>query len=159
TIAATSPRMNGVNACEGFSNTHTGALIVITRENNLDIFQETGEILDAKISRQLLESIFYKNSPLHDGAVIITNNRIKAARCVLPVSESTYFPAYLGLRHRAAVGISEQSDALAIIVSEQTGRISWALDGQLKRNIKPVELKEMLVKEFSTEYDKKQDPS
>lgn len=144
-----------VGACEEMSGSRTGALIVITRENKLDIFMETGEILDARISRQLLESIFYKNSPLHDGAVIISDNRIKAARCVLPVSESTHFPAYLGLRHRAAVGVSEQSDALVIMVSEQTGRISWAKDGKLRRNVKPVELKEILVKEFSVDYEKK----
>ena len=144
-----------VNACEELSSSKTGALIVLTMENNLDIFQETGEIIDARVSRQLLENIFFKNSPLHDGAVIITQNRIKSARCVLPVSESTHFPAYLGLRHRAAVGVSEQSDALAIVVSEQTGRISWVKNGQLKRNIKPVELKEILVKEFSSEIESK----
>lgn len=142
-----------VNACEGFSQSKTGALIVLTRENNLDIFLETGEELDAKISRQLLENIFFKNSPLHDGAVIITQNRIRAARCVLPVSDSTYFPAYLGLRHRAAVGVTEQSDAVAIVVSEQTGRISWVKNGILKRNIKPVELKEILAREFSQVFD------
>ncbi len=144
-----------VSACEQFSETRTGALIVITRENQLDFFLETGQLLEARVSGQLLESIFYKNSPLHDGAVIITSNKIKAARCVLPVSESTMFPAYLGLRHRAAVGITEQSDAIAIVVSEQTGRISWVRDAVLKRNVKPVELKEMLVKEFSTEFEKK----
>ncbi len=140
-----------VNACETMSATKTGALMVLTKENNLDFFLETGELLEAQISRQLLESIFYKNSPLHDGAVIITNNRIKAARCVLPVSESTHFPAYLGLRHRAAVGVTEQSDALAIVVSEQTGRISWVSGGKLRRNLKPVELKEILAREFSQE--------
>jgi uncharacterized protein (TIGR00159 family) len=144
-----------VAACEELASTNTGALIVLTRENNLDAFLETGEILDAQISRQLIENIFYKNSPLHDGAVIITNNRIKAARCVLPVSENIKFPAYLGLRHRAAVGVSEQSDALAIVVSEQTGRISLVKEGELKRNLKPVELKEILVKEFSLVFDKK----
>jgi len=144
-----------VAACEELGSNKTGALIVLTRENDLDTFLETGEILDAVISRQLLENIFFKNSPLHDGAVIITNNRIKAARCVLPVSENIRFPAYLGLRHRAAVGISEQSDALAIVVSEQTGRISLVKEGEMKRNLKPVELKEMLVKEFSLVVDKK----
>lgn len=144
-----------VAACEELASSNTGALIVLTRENNLDAFLETGEILDARISRQLIENIFYKNSPLHDGAVIITNNRIRAARCVLPVSENIRFPAYLGLRHRAAVGVSEQSDALAIVVSEQTGRISLVKEGELKRNIKPVELKEILVKEFSLVFDKK----
>jgi diadenylate cyclase len=144
-----------VSACEELSETRTGALIVLTKENTLQGFLETGEIIDSKVSRQLLENIFYKNSPLHDGAVIIINNRIAAARCVLPVSESTYFPAYLGLRHRAAVGISEISDAIAIVVSEQTGRISWVNNGKMKRNIKPVELKEMMVKEFSPTFDKK----
>jgi len=143
-----------VIACEHLANTRTGALIVITRENNLDFFVETGQIMDAVISRELLENIFYKNSPLHDGAVIITKNRIRAARCVLPVSDSKMFPAYLGLRHRAAVGVSEQSDAVAIVVSEQTGRISWVKDANLKRNLKPVELKEMLAREFSSDYEK-----
>ena len=144
-----------VTACEHLAGTRTGALIVITRENNLDFFVETGQIMDAVISRPLLENIFYKNSPLHDGAIIITKNRIRATRCVLPVSDSSMFPSYLGLRHRAAVGISEQSDAVAIIVSEQTGRISWVKDAILKRNIKPVELKEMLAREFSSDYEKK----
>lgn len=146
-----------VNACEEFSTTRTGALIVITRENTLEALMETGEMIDAKISRQLIENIFYKNSPLHDGAMIITNNRIKAARCVLPVSESTHFPAYLGLRHRAAVGVTEQSDAFAIVVSEQTGRISWVKNGQMKRNLKPLELKEIIIKEMSPELEKKKD--
>ena len=146
-----------VNACEEFSNTRTGALIVITRENSLEALLETGEIIDAKISRQLIENIFYKNSPLHDGAMIITNNRIRAARCVLPVSESTHFPAYLGLRHRAAVGVTEQSDAFAIVVSEQTGRISWVKNGQMKRNLKTLELKEIIIKEMSPELEKKKD--
>jgi len=143
-----------VTACENLASTRTGALIVITKENNLDFFVETGQVLDALISREILENIFYKNSPLHDGAIIITKNRIRAARCVLPVSDSTMFPAYLGLRHRAAVGISEQSDAIAIVVSEQTGRISWVKDAKLKRNIKPLELKEMLAREFSSDYEK-----
>lgn len=146
-----------VNACEEFSNTRTGALIVITRENSLEALLETGEIIDAKISRQLIENIFYKNSPLHDGAMIITNNRVRAARCVLPVSESTHFPAYLGLRHRAAVGVTEQSDAFAIVVSEQTGRISWVKNGQMKRNLKSLELKEIIIKEMSPELEKKND--
>jgi diadenylate cyclase len=146
-----------VTACEHLASTRTGALIVITKENNLDFFVETGQVLDAFISRPLLESIFYKNSPLHDGAIIITKNRIRAARCVLPVSDSNMFPSYLGLRHRAAVGISEQSDAVAIVVSEQTGRISMVKDSTLKRNIKPVELKEMLAREFSSDYEKKKE--
>lgn len=143
-----------VLACEELAQTHTGALIVITRQNNLESFLETGQMIDAVVSKHLLENIFYKNTPLHDGAVIITDNRIKAARCVLPVSESTMFPAYLGLRHRAALGLSEQSDAVSIVVSEQTGRISVVKDGQMKRNIKPVELKELLAREFAGSFDK-----
>jgi diadenylate cyclase len=141
-----------VSACEEFSNNKTGALIVITKENNLEFLLETGEIIDGQISRQLLESIFYKNSPLHDGAVIISQNRIKAARCVLPVSEKTSFPVTLGLRHRAGAGISEETDAVAIVVSEQTGRIAFCKDGQLRRNLKPVELKEILAREFSVDF-------
>ncbi len=137
-----------VNSCQRFSETRTGALIVITKENNLGFFVETGELIDARISEQLLENIFFKNSPLHDGAVIITSNRIKAARCVLPVSENPAFPATLGLRHRAAVGITEQSDAIAIVVSEQTGKISVAKGGEIKKNLKPVQLKEFLAREI-----------
>jgi diadenylate cyclase len=143
-----------VSACEEFSNNKTGALIVITKENNLEFLLETGEMIDGQISRQLLESIFYKNSPLHDGAVIISQNRIKAARCVLPVSEKTSFPVTLGLRHRAGAGISEETDAVAIVVSEQTGRIAFCNDGQLRRNLKPVELKEILAREFSVDFKK-----
>lgn len=137
-----------VNTCQRFSDSRTGALMVITKENELSFFVDTGELIDARISEQLLENVFYKNSPLHDGAVIITSNRIKAARCVLPVSENPAFPSTLGLRHRAAVGITEQTDAIAIVVSEQTGKISVAKAGELKRNLKPVQLKEFLAREF-----------
>lgn len=137
-----------VNACERFAENRTGALIVITKKNDLEFFVETGQPVDARISEPLLESIFYKNNPLHDGAVVITENRIRAARCVLPVSENPNFPSTLGLRHRAAAGITEQSDAVALVVSEQTGRISWCKQGQIKRNIKAVQLKEFLAKEF-----------
>lgn len=137
-----------VNACERFSENRTGALIVLTVKNELDYIRETGQVVNATISEQLLETIFFKNSPLHDGAVIITNNQIRAARCVLPVSENTSFPANLGLRHRAAAGITEQSDAIVVVVSEQTGRISLAREGEIKRNIKPVQLKEALARQF-----------
>lgn len=137
-----------VNTCQRFSENRTGALIVITKENDLGFFVETGDLIEARISEQLLETIFFKNSPLHDGAVIITSNRIKAARCVLPVSESKNIPSNLGLRHRAAAGITEQSDAIAIVVSEQNGRISVAKEGDIKRNLKPVQLKEFLAREF-----------
>ena len=142
-----------VNALEIFSEQKTGALIVITRKNELDSFLETGQKMDAQISEQLLGSIFYKNSPLHDGAVIITNNRIRAARCVLPVSEVKRFPVSLGLRHRAALGVTEQSDAIALVVSEQTGKISWCIAGEIRRNIKPLQLKELLAKELLSDKD------
>lgn len=146
-----------VNACERFSESKTGALMVITKSNMLEFYVETGQELDAKISEQLLENIFFKNSPLHDGGIIISNNRIKAARCVLPVSENPFFPTTLGLRHRAAAGITEQSDAIALVVSEQTGRISWCKEGQIRRNIKPVQLKEFLAREFSARPYKKEE--
>lgn len=139
-----------LNACENFAENRTGALIVITGSNELEYFLETGQRIDAILSEQLLETIFFKNSPLHDGAVIISDNKIKAARCVLPVSDNESFPSTLGLRHRAAVGITEQSDAVVLVVSEQTGKISWAKQGEIKRNIKPVQLKELLAREFAT---------
>ncbi len=137
-----------VNAFESFSEQKTGALVVITHENDLESFIETGQRMDAEISEQLLGSIFFLNSPLHDGAVIISNNRIRAARCVLPVSGIRRIPASLGLRHRAAIGITEQSDAVALIVSEQTGKISWCKGGKITRNVKPLQLKEFLAREF-----------
>ncbi len=147
-----------VNAMEAFSEQKTGALIVITRENELESFLETGQRMDAQISEQLLGSIFFNNSPLHDGAVIITNNRIKAARCVLPVSEIKRFPASLGLRHRAALGVTEQSDAISLVVSEQTGKISWCMAGEIRRNLKPLQLKELLAKELMSDKDADKEP-
>ncbi len=137
-----------VNTLEAFSEQKTGALLVITLKNELESFVETGERLDAKLSEQLFGSIFFRNSPLHDGAVIIRNNRVVAARCVLPVSSSTMIPTTLGLRHRAALGITEQSDAIALTVSEQTGRISWCKAGKIYRNLKPLQVKEFLAREF-----------
>ena len=149
-----------VNVCQRFSDSRTGALIVLTRENDLSFFVETGELVDARLSEQLLENIFFKNSPLHDGAVIITANRIRAARVVLPVTESREFPATLGLRHRAGAGITAQSDAISVIVSEQTGRISWCKGGEIRRNVKPMQLREFMAKEFgllSPEDEKQQE--
>jgi diadenylate cyclase len=142
-----------IEACEHFSENRTGALIVLARRNELENVVETGVLTKAIISQQMLESIFYKNSPLHDGAVIVSKNRIMAARCVLPVSENPSFPSTLGLRHRAAAGITEQSDAIAIIVSEQTGRISWCVKGQIMLNVRLVQLREFLVKTFSSSAD------
>jgi uncharacterized protein (TIGR00159 family) len=128
---------------------HTGALIVLTRKSDLKYFSNTGERLDSEITSNILESIFFKNNPLHDGAVIISNNRVRAAKCVLPLTENTLFPFQLGLRHRAAVGVSEQSDAISIVVSEQTGEISLARNGAIKNNITPKQLREILAEEFS----------
>ena len=127
----------------------TGAIIVLAKSSELKYFSSTGDSMDAEISQRLIESIFFKNSPMHDGAIIIVNNKIKAARCVLPVTENIELPAHFGMRHRAAVGISEQSDALAIVVSEETGEISFAQEGQIKVNISPEELERKLVENFS----------
>lgn len=129
---------------DNFSQSFTGALIVFTKSDELENILESGVEINAEISNPLLENIFFKNSPLHDGAVIITNNKIKAARCVLPLSNNPEFPSDLGLRHRAAMGISEHSDALCIIVSEQTGLISVAENGKILLGLKPEEVKTIL---------------
>ena len=133
------------------SEAQQGALIVIAKTNELQTFTDTGEILNAEISSSLIENIFYKNSPLHDGALIIVRNKIRAAGCILPVSSNKEIPARLGLRHRAAAGITEQSDAIAIVVSEQTGRISYCKNGELSRRVQPAQLKDFLVEEFGLE--------
>jgi len=140
-----------VQACNKMAVSKTGALIVLGKINDLEEYITTGEITDARISEQLIENIFYKNSPLHDGAMIIMNNKIKAASCILPVSKSTDLPVHLGLRHRSAIGITEKSDAVAIVVSEQTGKISWSKAGQLNLNIQPSKLKTLLEDEFNLE--------
>ena len=138
-----------VKACRQMAKDRTGAIIVLAKSSELKYFSSTGDTMDAEISQRLIESIFFKNSPMHDGAIIIVNNKIKAARCVLPVTENIELPAHFGMRHRAAVGISEQSDALAIVVSEETGEISFAQAGQIKVNISPEELERKLVENFS----------
>ena len=120
-----------VKACQEMSQTKTGAIIIITQIDDLAVFCESGVEMNAVISVPMLESIFYKNSPLHDGAVIIRKNKIISARSILPVSNNNELPGRLGTRHRAAVGITEESDALAIIVSEETGEISYVKDGEL----------------------------
>jgi len=128
-------------ACQDMAKTKTGAIMVITQMDDLAVFAETGVAMNAEISVPIIESIFYKNSPLHDGAVIIRDNKIISARCVLPVSNSDDFPENLGMRHRAAVGITEESDAVTVIVSEETGGISYVKDGELftKRNAQQLE--------------------
>lgn len=138
-----------IKACKHMSETKTGAIIIITKNNDLKFYANTGDTIDAKVSVRMIESIFYKNSPLHDGAIIISNNTIVAARCVLPVTENADFPAHLGMRHRAAVGITENTDAIAIVVSEQTGEISFSKEGELKHTLTQERLKELLEKEFN----------
>jgi len=135
-----------LKACINMSETGIGALIVISRSNSLNIYKETGDIIDANTSSRMIESIFFKNSPLHDGAVIIEKDRILAARCILPVSESRNIPPHLGLRHRAALGVTENSDAFAIIVSEENGNISIADHGKLHENVSKNELSRQLEK-------------
>ncbi|MBN3034034.1 MAG: diadenylate cyclase CdaA [Bacteroidales bacterium] len=127
------------------SASRTGALIVIAQQNELAQYIETGIRIDAEITAQLIENIFIKNSPLHDGAIIIHRNRVKAAHCILPVSGQRDIPHNLGLRHRAALGISEQSDALSIVVSEETGHISYAYKGALVTRTNTNEIRNLIT--------------
>ena len=135
------------------SRTKTGALIVFANNLNLEYFSNSGVILDAKISQPLIESIFNKESPLHDGAVVISNNKIHAASCVLPLSSNPDLPKSAGLRHRAAVGVTEHSSVTAFIVSEETGTISYAENGNLARKISEKRLKELLSKQVAPSLD------
>ncbi|MDR1724828.1 MAG: diadenylate cyclase CdaA [Bacteroidales bacterium] len=139
-----------VQACGHMSNSMCGALIIICRFDKLEAIITSGESLDAQINTQLIETIFFKNTPLHDGAMIIDNNKIKAARCILPVSHSNEIPVSLGLRHRSAIGITEDSDAIAIIVSEQTGLISIAEAGKIQTNVTLTYLQEYLDNTFNS---------
>jgi len=139
-----------VVACQHMSNTKQGALIVITRKHELSQIVQTGEIINGAISSPLIENLFFKNSPLHDGAMIISNNTIKAAGCILPVSKKK-LPRYAGLRHRAALGITEISDAIAIVVSEETGQISYCTQGNMRHNILMVTLQQKLLVDLGME--------
>jgi diadenylate cyclase len=136
-----------VRACESMASKKTGALIVIARKGSLDIFSEGGEILKAQISAELLETIFFRNTPLHDGAVLIEGGIILAARCPLPVTDQVSLPTRYGMRHRAAIGMSEQTDALVVIVSEESGFITVVDTGEIRENITPNELRNILLKE------------
>ena len=140
-----------VMACMSMGKAKVGALIVIERSVPLDDIVATGEKIDAAISQRLIENIFFKNSPLHDGAMVISQKRIKAAGCILPVSHNTDIPKSLGLRHRAAMGISQESDALAIVVSEETGRISVALNGKFHLRLSAEELEILLAQQMVEE--------
>ena len=121
-----------LSACKKMSKTKTGALIVIERTNSLDFLIKTGDNMNAEINEVLLESIFYKNSPLHDGATIIRDNYVVATRVILPISDSINIPSRFGLRHRAAFGVSEKTDAVCLLVSEETGEISYIKDGSFE---------------------------
>ena len=123
---------------------HTGALIVIPRANSLEYIIETGDRIDATVSRRLIRNLFFKNSPLHDGAMIVSGNRIVAARCTLPITSRTDIPASYGMRHKAAIGITEETDADVIVVSEETGHISFVRNGVLKEVGNINELKLMM---------------
>ncbi|REG83362.1 diadenylate cyclase CdaA [Algoriphagus antarcticus] len=132
-----------IDASKTLAGSNTGALMVISKSTELKFYAESGDILDAELSKRLLISIFNKYSPLHDGAVIIHNGKIKAARCILPVTEREV-PAQFGLRHRAAIGMSETTDAIVLIVSEETGQLSMSKNGKILHNMSFQEIRELI---------------
>ena len=138
-----------VMSCLSMSKKKVGALIVIQRATPLDDIVATGERLDASINQRLIENIFFKNSPLHDGAMIIAHERICAAGCILPVSHDLNIPKELGLRHRAALGITHESDSIAIVVSEETGGISIAIRNEFQLRLTPEKLESILTQELA----------
>lgn len=146
-----------VTACEIMAKERVGVLMVFERRTSLEEYFKTGTLIDAKVTDQLLRNLFFKNSPLHDGAVIIRHGRVAAAGCVLPLSENTHLSSDLGTRHRAGIGMSEASDAVVVIVSEETGTISVAIGGMLKRHLAPQTLEKLLTNELLPEenYKKK----
>lgn len=137
-----------IRACENMAIDKTGALIVIQRATNLDFVKNTGDTMNIEVNRPILESIFFKNSTLHDGAIIIEDDRITATRAILPVSNERNIPLRFGLRHRAAVGITEKTDAVALVVSEETGQISYLKDGEFVLFKDSDQLIEMLKKDL-----------
>ena len=141
---ANQPYDEVIQACENMARTKTGALIILAQSSDPENFMTSMFPLDAKLSRDILESIFFKNSPLHDGAVVIKNGRISSARGILPVSEDTSISSELGMRHRAALGISEVTDTFALVVSEQNGLISCAHEGKLHRDLNAEKLAQLL---------------
>jgi len=143
-----------VEACEAMGEQKTGALIVIPHKTSLQYIIETGDTIDAKISSRLLMNLFFKNSPLHDGAVILGNGRVIAARCTLPITGRTDIPARYGMRHKAAIGITEESDATVIIVSEETGGISFVKDGTVETVKSTNTLKNLLLNDGHETGDK-----
>lgn len=144
-----------VRACEIMSRERTGVLIVFERTTSLEDYQKTGTVIDARVSTELLRNIFFTKASLHDGAVIIRNERIAAAGCVLPLTENRNISSDLGTRHRAGIGMSEVSDAVVVIVSEETGTISVAISGMLKRHLAPQTLEKLLLNELAPKEEVK----
>lgn len=142
-----------VNACMSMSETHTGALIIFERSVSLTHIISNGTIINSDVSAELLKNIFFKNAPLHDGAVIIRNMKIAAAGCVLPLTDRTNLNKELGTRHKAGIGMSEKSDAVVVIVSEETGAVSVAIDGMLKRHLTEESLSSILHTELVKEQN------
>ena len=131
------------------SKSKTGAIIVLQKNNSLDFTLNESNFTQIKLTPQVLESIFFKNSPLHDGAILIENNQIIATRVILPVSDSPNVPSRYGLRHRAALGISEKTDSLVIVISEQTGKLVYVKNGEFIKIKSPEELKEKLIPDLN----------
>lgn len=146
-----------IDASKSLSATNMGALIVISKGSELKFYVESGDLIEAVVSKRLLISIFNKYSPLHDGAVIIHNQRILAARCILPVTERENLPAQFGLRHRAAIGMSEVTDTLIVVVSEETGKISAVRNGFIYHNLSPLELRKK-INAYLYEEDEEDEP-
>jgi diadenylate cyclase len=140
-----------IDACKTLKATRTGALMVFSRDTELKFYAETGDLLDAEVNKRLLLTIFNKTTPLHDGAIIIHKGRIKAARCVLPVSENDHLPAHFGLRHRAAVGMSENTDTLILAISEETGRLILARNGKYLRALKLKQVEQKILQYLHNE--------
>jgi uncharacterized protein (TIGR00159 family) len=145
-----------IEAAKSLAAKNTGALIVFAKSSELKYYAESGDLIDAVISKRLLMSIFNKTSPLHDGAVIISGNRIKAARCILPVTENNEIPASMGLRHRAAIGLSEVTDSVVLVVSEETGQIALVRNAEVYRNLSSADLR---VKLNQFLFDTEQKPA
>ena len=143
-----------IDALKSLSESYIGALIVISKHSPLTNYAETGDVLDAEVSKRLLLAIFNTESPLHDGAVLIVNGRIKAARCIMPVSQNSNIPASMGLRHRAAVGISEITDVLVLVVSEQTGKISVIKHGEIETDISLAAIRQKVIEYISNGIEK-----
>lgn len=135
-------------ACMHMSASKTGALIVFVRQNDVSDILATGEKLDAIASAALIENIFFKNTPLHDGALLVRGDTLLAARCILPVSSNSNISASLGLRHRSAIGVTEQSDVISVVVSEETGFISYAIEGEIHQDVSPQQLRQFLEAEI-----------